>query len=85
MARSSLQQVLMFLSQIQDLASKPVKTSLWGRHLRGIYLLPRLRVYLEELREKLGLAFVFRLEMPGLRVLGEGRPFLRGRNRVLGA
>ena len=36
MARSSLQQVLMFLSQIQDLASKPVKTSLWGRHLRGI-------------------------------------------------
>ena len=26
----------MFLSQIQDLASKPVKTSLWGRHLRGI-------------------------------------------------
>ena len=53
--------------------------------MRGIYLLPRLRVYLEELREKLGLAFVFRLEMPGLRVLGEGRPFLRGRNRVLGA
>lgn len=82
MARSSLQQVLYVPVSNPRPCIKASENLPLGRHLRGFqafYLLPRLRVYLEELREKLASPFVFRLEMLGLRGLGEGRPFLRGR------